>query len=202
MQTYRSLLLNENVFIWVKKDTGIFYNSQNGRILKFKYNKEIKKFIDQLLNIDNLYCVVINEFEKHNSINNIIKKLITDKYARIVNFTENEYKPISIPPILKIQKTVGSSIKNQALDFGDHIINNLKILEIELSHELFKNKKIFHFLENAKYANLSTLIINTKYITDFITLEYFLSQYCLPTKRIILKSDYSFIEHIDKTELI
>lgn len=169
--------LHGNTFLWLKGDTGLAYNAENGRRLIFSLSDKIEVICNQLLKIENLYTVELSdESINDDEINHWIHSLIDIEagfLSKNVNFDE---RPISLKPVLKVQDDRMYYENQQKLGFRGKILQNLHELTFyingtEQGHdEYFKQDiypvkdsqsldklKILSFIKNSKNYFLSNI---------------------------------------------
>lgn len=156
--------LSPSVFIWRKGNECYFYDSEKFKGLLFILNDTtLAKFIDSLLDIDNLYCLSI-EYPVLISIelSDAIQKLIFSGMARLVE-CNHSCPPIQLPPILNLQSDVNrlGDTKITDLTIGEDILTNLHELQISFSNnfDIKYVKNLICWLDSLKYSSLSNVNI-------------------------------------------
>ena len=84
------LTISPDTFIWVNKNEGIVYNTQNYKSFEFELNDCIKFLCEELNKPSNLYTLVIDEIQiKEKCVEDWINDLTKINSARIEPFKAN-----------------------------------------------------------------------------------------------------------------
>lgn len=130
-------VLRSSVFIWKKQSLCYFYDSESFAAKLFLLdNPDIELWIDKLMDIDNLYSVLVSqtELDKEN-VQTFIHTLVSLGMGCLVNCREVERKPIQFPPILNLQSDV-ERLKRESVSASqtlcENILLNLHAMQIDL----------------------------------------------------------------------
>lgn len=108
MKTYW-LTLRPHTFVWAKGDNGIVYNSENYQSYIFANIGQVNKLYLELMQMDNLYCVSIDEESmKSQDLRNFVEQIVGIDAGCLVEKESDIPKPISYMPILKVQENIES----------------------------------------------------------------------------------------------
>lgn len=121
------LTINPNTFIWLKNGKGIVYNSDNYKSFVFHNSDPINDIYSKLMDIDNLYTVVLDAaLLDDKDILNFVENIVTIQAGFLTEKTPTTTKPISLLPKLKIRETI--NVFKSRKDSDSQTINILKNL--------------------------------------------------------------------------
>ena len=102
------LTLNHETFLWVNRDKGCVYNTRNYRLFQFDCtNRIIRQSVDALLQIDNLYRIVINEEELASpEVKEWVDGLLKIEASQLLEDNGINQKPVSLLPKLKMSESM------------------------------------------------------------------------------------------------
>jgi pseudo-rSAM protein len=113
------LYINPYIFIWVKDKKGIFYNSKNFKNFQFVFSGPIEIMVNQLLDIDNMYCIVLTEIEMQDyKVSRFVNKVILTKSGFLMEISDNKRKPVSFIPHLKFMNKL-DKVENKSENIRD-----------------------------------------------------------------------------------
>lgn len=103
------LYLHPYVYVSIKKDTAILYNTLNGKLLEYCQEKKgmIYRLIRQLNSGTNLYVIGIKKEEIDNHIKSFINNLRKYYLGDLINKEHRPNRPIQLKPVLNLQRTLG-----------------------------------------------------------------------------------------------
>lgn len=161
----KTLVINNNTFIWRNNQKGIMYNSSNFKSFIFNNTGLVKSVCNQMDKLETLYSININEsHEIDNDFQDWINKSLDIDAARIIHVNQEEYKEISFKPILKIHKDITTIKLNKSYH---NMVECLNEITIHLSGFCIeKEKQLYHkqFLytvdmeETLDYENLAIFL--------------------------------------------
>lgn len=128
------------IFVWKKREQCYLYDSDRfiGLHINIK-DSWVMAFIDDLRNIDNLYCISLNESQfQYLPLKELIYKLRDNGFGKLVKQNNSQRSPIQLPPILNLQSEVNRLNEQKLTDLtvGEHVLNNLSEIHIVLSYEV------------------------------------------------------------------
>ncbi len=127
------IYLNPDVFIWTKGSQAIVYNTVNNQSFRYKLNDSLRIITNNLCNIDNLYCIEIDNLDS--SIESWVEK-IKDIEAGGIREVEEDISnmPISFYPILNLQSDEQRFFEKNGNRFSrDNVLSYLHHLTIHLN---------------------------------------------------------------------
>lgn len=113
------LYLNPFVYVSVKNNHAILYNTLNSKLLEYKNNKEIIRIIKKLISERNLYVARLYGKEVTDNIYEFIEEIKKYFIGDLIDSSFSLGKPIQLTPVLSLQKSI------KGLTFG---VKNDKIL--------------------------------------------------------------------------
>lgn len=119
-------------FILCEENNGIIYNSLNKKYFIFQNQGLVRSKIIELKNILNLYCIEVSNQELNNSkFKEFVSKSVEIAAGSIVNSPDDEKKPISLLPRLKLIKDFDHPEKSGMLE--KDVRNNLTEISFYLN---------------------------------------------------------------------
>jgi pseudo-rSAM protein len=102
------LYLHPYVYVSIKKDSAILYNTLNGKLLEYcrAKNGMIYRLIRQLNSDTNLYVISIKDEEIDSHIKSFINDLRTYYLGDLINKEHRPQRPIQLKPVLNLQRTL------------------------------------------------------------------------------------------------
>lgn len=130
------LVVRSSVFIWKKGSLCYWYDSESFASHLFTLeDTETEEWIDRLLDMDNLYSILLSGTElKKEKTQTFLRPLLSLGMIRLVEWTEGAIKPIQFPPILNLQADVERAKKdgNSSDSYkGENVLLNLQSLQID-----------------------------------------------------------------------
>lgn len=83
-----------DVHLWSNKHDVCFFDTRSNRIVVTPINNQIKRIVDNLLDIRNLYCISLEEEDCNSSF---LKRLVDEQIGVVVSCPSQD-RPIAIPP--------------------------------------------------------------------------------------------------------
>lgn len=155
-----------DVFLWLNENTGLVYNAENKSRFIFHLSDKIEKICYQLLEIENLYTVMLTDEEiSDDEINQWINSLITIQAGYLSIDTELDKRPVSLKPILKIQDDKKYYEEQHKLGFRGKILQNLHELTFYINGSEYGNNEYF---KQTIYPIKSQLVLDDLKIRSFI----------------------------------
>jgi pseudo-rSAM protein len=102
------LSLYPYVYVSVKKDRAILYNTLNHNLLEYESDCSIFKLIKRLDSPSNLYVIKIKAGEIDGETGEFIDRLRSLYFGDVIDTTLSSRKPVQFKPILNLQKTLDS----------------------------------------------------------------------------------------------
>lgn len=138
------LTLNPDTFLWVKQGKGYIYNTINHRIVTFSNEGILKKIVNELLNIDNLYRISLDEDTvKHPDVSSFVHNILETESGTFTQNNEYNRRPISLKPVLKIQDNIDYFKWEHKLNIDGDIIHNLHQLIFYINGSNSGNNEYF-----------------------------------------------------------
>lgn len=166
--------LCSSVFIWKKNDKCIFYDSDKFISRLFSVSdSNVEKFVDSLIDVDNLYCISLgSSLDDSDTLRNIVDELINLKIGNLVEQKDTKQdKPIQFPPILNLQSDVNKLKKDGLTDMtiGENVLNNLSEVTLVFLNEVndIKINSLIIFLDSLSGSFVNKIII-LGYTSDLI----------------------------------
>lgn len=129
------LYLEPYVFISIKAENVLLYNTLNGKKLEYSNNALVSSIVKRLNSAKNSYVIKLSENDIDNcEINDFIKKIKKYYIGDILKSTIRN-KPFQLKPILNFQKNVKTIKKNPDLSVGSNQMQNLHELTIFINNE-------------------------------------------------------------------
>ena len=123
------LYLEPFTFIWNQTRSVYIYNSLSGIGFNFFHTSETLGIAQKLSDIDNLYCI---ELEEHLLANASVNKFITN-IQYIIAGNMLYCKPVILPPMLNLQTDIERLRKDESRSSGESSLNYLHQLNILIS---------------------------------------------------------------------
>jgi pseudo-rSAM protein len=133
------LYLHPYVYVSVKKDRAVLYNTLNYKMLEYPINSPMFKLIKRLNTPSNLYVIKIGEIDSQTSeFVNQIRRLY---FGDVIDIALSKRKPIQFKPILNLQKTLDSLSKE---DGKSRVLSHDEIPDYLNSMTLYINNYCRH----------------------------------------------------------
>ena len=102
------LYLHPYVYVSIKKDIAILYNTLNGKLLEYCQEKKgmIYRLIRKLNSDKNLYVISIKTEEIDSHIKTFINDLRKYYLGDLINKEHRPHRPIQLKPVLNLQRTL------------------------------------------------------------------------------------------------
>lgn len=172
----KTLIINNDTFIWRNKQNGIVYNSANFKSFLFDNSGLVKSVCDQMDKLECLYTIDLDKsYENDKYFVNWIDRLLNIEAARIIQVDRQEQKMVSFKPILKIHNDISAIKANES--YHD-IVECLSEITIHLSGSSI-SKERQHYYKQILYT------VDTEDILDYNKLLPFLN-YIPPKNNLII----------------
>lgn len=166
------LHLNEDIFLWNKNGVILIYNSKNYKRAIVEETKVLEKIITQLNDIQNLYCVELNdELLADSAVKEFITQIINIEGGGLKKINKDGTKPVSFFPLLNLQSDSERVRSDEGLSDGEHLYTYLHEMTVHLNGK--------HDVENEYYKQI-TYPVNTSDSLDIKLFEPFFLN-CLTT---------------------
>ena len=101
------LFLNPYVYVSVKKDRAILYNTLNHSLLEYERRSPVFKLIKRLDTDSNLYVIKLKSDLIDAGIGEFIDQIKNLYFGGIMDTAFSKRKPLQLKPILNLQRTLG-----------------------------------------------------------------------------------------------
>ncbi|MCP5103039.1 MAG: hypothetical protein GY950_06660, partial [bacterium] len=101
------LFLNPYVYVSVKKDRAILYNTLNHRLLQYERPSPVFKLIKRLDTDSNLYVIKLKSDQIDAGISEFIDQIKNLYFGDLMDTALSKKKPIQLKPILNLQRILG-----------------------------------------------------------------------------------------------
>lgn len=127
------LFLYPDTFLFCESKKAFICNSISGKGFKVYRKENTSSIINELSEIDNLYCVEISQdkLEKHD-VKSFVSKLIETFSGNLMQKNTNDPKPTILPPVLNLQKDIERLRKDKFRSTGENISSYLNEINIYL----------------------------------------------------------------------
>lgn len=160
------LVLYPHVFLWVKKQKGLVYNSDNYKLIHFHNEGLLTVLVDKLLQIDNLYRVTIDtSFLSNEIVESWVNDLLVAECALLIECNGINNCPVSLKPELKVQDSIDAYRRMHDEKTGLPIMSNLHKLVFHINGSLFGNDD---YSEQVIYPRTGTMHLSVNEICSFI----------------------------------
>ncbi len=113
-------------FVWKKGGIVLLYNSLSGKGKEIKSNNTIDWLIDQLLDLNNLYCIEVTEDHLHNNeLSSFISEIKDSDMGNIIPYIPQKRRPVFLVPVLNLQQDINKLRKESERSLGKDIMKNL-----------------------------------------------------------------------------
>jgi pseudo-rSAM protein len=172
------LILNKDTFLWVKNNEGLIYNTVNYQAHVFPMIAQLAGICQHLLDINNLYCIELSEYELGDeNIHGFVNRIADIGAGKFIPDTDIEKGVVSLMPVLKIvQGATGNYIDKHKEGIGGSIIEHIHELTFYINGSEYGNdqyyqqtifprknvsilesEKIIRFIQNSKSLFLSNI---------------------------------------------
>jgi len=135
------LFLHPYVYVSVKRDRAILYNTLNFKMLEYASDSPIFKIIKRLNYDYNLYVIKIKADELDSRIREFIDQMRSLFIGDVIDIANSKRKPIQLKPILNLQRTLDSlSIE----DGKSRVLSNDEIPDYLNSITIYINNHCHH----------------------------------------------------------
>lgn len=168
------LILHPDTFIWTKGNNSIVYNSKNYKSFTFFNRKTLKNICKTLVNPDNLYGILLN----HEQLNDpeVIRFIENMKEIQAGSFLvkkSDEPRPVSYPPILKIQEDIQAlRLKHKSGKQTNEILRNLTEITIHLNGDSDYNQLYYRQFTAVSNSGETLSVHEIKQFLDKCCKEY------------------------------
>lgn len=127
-------------FLWLKGKEGLVYNTENYARIRFCNEGILAHITGQLTVMENLYCIRLLEKElEDESLHEWVQRMIANECGTLVEDDGKNQRPLSLPPILKVQdEAIFYSLTNSYGINGD-VIENLHHMVFHINGSTYGN---------------------------------------------------------------
>ena len=121
------LNLHTDTFIRRKNGVCLLYNAANGNKKIFKVTPCITPYLDKLEDVDNLYTVEISktDIDNDSDLKHFVEEIVSAALGQMVAQDANTPKPISMFPMLNLQKDIERLRKEKDRSIGESLTSYL-----------------------------------------------------------------------------
>lgn len=131
------LHLNEDIFVWSKNNSILIYNSKNYKRAIIEGTEVLEKIVAKLNDIQNLYCIELNENQlADNTVNEFITQIIKIEGGGLKKINKSEPKPINFFPLLNLQSDSERVRSDEGLSDGEHLYTYLHEMTVHLNGKI------------------------------------------------------------------
>ena len=195
------LCLEPNCFVWYNDEDALLYNSDNGNTLLTKF-EPIKRYLVDLCDIDNLYCIEISHLMSDPNLQLFIKQIEENKLGSFLSLDPKYSKPIALPPVLNLQSDVKKLENNTDNLIGANMLDYLHELVIDYDRLIIntnrdeKTNDLNKFLSALEFSSLSEITLRTINYYDLIANQKLMDQLdCINAKKVFVISPQHFDLH-------
>ena len=137
------LLINQETFIWINKEIGLIYDTGKFVSFTFNLNARITEICNELLCPCNLNSTIITseDLSNENTFNWITTLVYKYQIGKLIN--ENNKRPISLSPILKLQNDVNFYKNEHNIGEGGSIVRNIHELYFYINPTISGNNNFY-----------------------------------------------------------
>jgi len=146
-------------FVWAKGKTCLIYDSHSGKGIELKNTKRIQWLINQLNDLNNLYCIELSEnLLKKNGVGIFISKIQDSGSGNLIPVVPGKRKPAFLVPFLNLQQDINKLRKEPERSLGKDIMKNLHEISIFINANNVQNSNVFEqfIYQNCIEGNLLT----------------------------------------------
>jgi pseudo-rSAM protein len=130
--------LEPSIFIFKGKSQILFYDSESSKKIIFEESDSINKLINSLLDINNMYCISVNETDlKDISVHHFIEVLRDSYMADIIPYSTKG--PVVVPPVMKCH--ADKPKKDKAHAKGTNVMSVLNEITFYLNGKCYQQCK-------------------------------------------------------------
>ena len=113
-------------FLWLKGEEGLVYNTENFKKMRFRNSGLTRQKAEGLAEMGNLYCIRLTDEElADKELNEWVQTLVNSGCGTLVEDDGMNQRPLSLPPILKVQDEAGYYRWEHNLGIDGNVIENL-----------------------------------------------------------------------------
>ena len=171
--------LKSDIFLWQKSKNGLIYNSKNKFCFPFSITDKLEGIISELLNIDNLYSILVSQDILDNDSAKDFTKKIQDSDSGIITLNAIEQiKPIFLPPKLNLQSDLERLKKDDELSVGNNILTYLNHVNLQLKRGgvNIQIDSVKGFLDSIKRSSIGHINILGYDVLNYPDLNQFIDE--------------------------
>lgn len=154
-------------FLWVKKVDGLVYNTQSYVSVHFCNEGLLAKKTEQLAVMENLYCIRLTEEElADDKLNGWVQNVVTQKCGALVENNNINQRPLSLPPILKVQDEAAYYRWEHRQGIDGNVMEYLHRLVFHLNGSNYGNEL---YAKQTLYPTTSSEMLSVEKILRFAT---------------------------------
>lgn len=128
-------------FLWLKGEEGLVYNTEKFTKIAFRNTGILEQKTEQLAIMENLYCICLYEEELENKdLNGWVQTMVDKECATLVEDNGTNLRPLSLPPILKVQDEADYYRWEHNLGIDGNVIENLHRMVFHINGSAYGNE--------------------------------------------------------------
>ena len=152
-------------FLWMKEEEGLVYNTQSYASVRFRNEGLLAEKAKQLAIMENLYCILLTEEElADEKLNGWVQNMVAQECGALVENNGVNQRPLSLPPILKVQDEVDYYRWEHRQGIDGNVIENLHRLVFHINGSNYGNEL---YAKQTLYPTTSSETLPAKDILRF-----------------------------------
>lgn len=152
-------------FLWLKGEEGLVYNTKNYAKILFCNEGLLAEKAGQLVVMENLYCIRLTEEElADEKLSEWIQNMAAQECGTLVEDNGINQRPLSLPPILKIQDEADYYRWEHRQGIDGNVIENLHRLVFHINGSKYGNEL---YAKQTIYPTVSFEMLSAKDILRF-----------------------------------
>lgn len=141
-------------FLWLKEEEGLIYNAENFRKIRFRNTGLLRQKTGLLSEMENLYCIRLTDEElADKELNEWVQTMVNSGCGTLVEDDGMNQRPLSLPPILKVQDEADYYRWEHNLGIDGNVIENLHRIVFHINgsengNELYAKQTNYPTTEN------------------------------------------------------
>ena len=128
-------------FLWLKEEEGLVYNTKNFAKIRFENEGLLSEKTGLLAVMENLYCFRLTEEElADEKLQKWIQDMIVQECGTLVEDNGTNQRPLSLPPILKVQDEADYYRWEHRQGIDGNVIENLHRMAFHINGSTYGNE--------------------------------------------------------------
>ncbi|MDO4754714.1 MAG: TIGR04150 pseudo-rSAM protein [Parabacteroides sp.] len=128
-------------FLWLKGEEGLVYNTENHAKVSFWNTGLLAQKAEELSVMENLYCIRLTEKElSDDRLNSWVQTMTAKECAMLVEDNSTNERPLSLPPILKVQDEADYYRWEHRQGIDGNVIENLHRMVFHINGSTYGNE--------------------------------------------------------------